>query len=299
MHFIPSFTWEGFFLGPIYVYTWGLTAAIGVIVSVLMAERKIVSGQWSACLPALRQRLRQGEPARQVVSKKISENKFWNLTILLVITVFLGARIFYILETWNYYAANPLAMLRLWEGGFSFFGGAASGILAGYFWGKINKINFLTLSWFFTPAWLFGLFFGRVGCFLIHDHLGKPTDLPWGVFVAGAYRHEPAMYEAIWVLVLGVVLFLLDRKSNRNCHPERSRGIPLKKNSSEVKNIRIFRKTNFKGIPPLPPRLRSGFGRNDNTKDTACIIRIIFPLSLLLYSFGRFFIDFARADDPR
>jgi phosphatidylglycerol:prolipoprotein diacylglycerol transferase len=234
MHLIPSFTLEGFYLGPVYVYVWGLTAAIGVLAAVLMAEKK-------------------------VVSKNTLKNKFWNLAILLILAVFLGARIFYILETSNYYLAYPLAILKLWEGGFSFFGGVVGGVLAGWLWAKKNKIDFLILGWVFTPAWLFGLFFGRVGCFLIHDHLGKPADWPWSVFVSGAYRHEPALYEALWVLIVGIVMLFLDDKYNGSCHPERAQRI----------------------------------------EGSLLFFRILFPLSLFLYSLGRFLFDFFRANDPR
>ena len=282
MHFIPSFTLEGFYLGPAYIYTWGLTAAIGVLVAIWMVEKKVVSGQWS------------------VVSRMITEDKFWSLAILLIISIFLGARVSYILETWSYYTADPLAALRLWEGGFSFFGGVAGGLLASWIWSKKYKIDFLHLGWIFTPAWLFGLFFGRIGCFLIHDHLGKPTNLPWGIFIQGAYRHEPALHEVLWVLLIIIILKIIDGykiKPSFYCHPERSRGIPLKNSLYEAKNISILSRVSLKGISPLwSPEATSG--RNDNFKDSAYTFKILFPLSLLLYSLGRFFIDFTRADDP-
>lgn len=215
MHIIPSFTWEGFYLGPAYIYTWGLTVAIGIVVAGLIAAKKAV--------------------------KIMPEDKFWNLLILLVLAIFLGARLFYILETWSYYAHNFSALFRLWEGGFSLFGGVIGGLSAGWLWGRKNKVDFLALGWIFTPAWLIGLFFGRVGCFLIHDHLGQPTDLPWGIFVQGAYRHEPALYEAVLVLLIALGFW---------------------------------------------------FWKTKNRK-------LLFPASLILYSVGRFFLDFLRVDDQR
>jgi len=70
---------QGFWLGPFFIYTWGLTAAIGIIAAVWLASRRV---------------------ARQT---KISENQFWNLAILLVITAFVGARVLCVLEDWNYF----------------------------------------------------------------------------------------------------------------------------------------------------------------------------------------------------
>jgi len=217
--FLPFY---GFYLGPIYVHAWGLTAALGVITAAGMAFKK--------------------------AGNQIPENKFWNLVIILIILIFLGARAGYALEHIGYYSLNPLSFLRIWEGGFSFSGGAIGGILAGYVWSKINKADFLFLGWLFTPAWLFGLFFGRIGCFLIQDHLGKPTDLPWGTWINGAYRHEPALYESIMVLIIGVLL-----------------------------SWNFLRRLSF------------GF---KHPRD------FFFPASLLLYSTGRFLLDFLRADDP-
>ena len=182
---------EGFYVGPLYFHTWGLAVAAGVFVAIWMALKKIKN-----------QKLK--------IENQISENQFWNLAILLVASIFLGSRILYIFEAWDYYSFDPAAVFRLWEGGFSFFGGAISSILAGYFWSKKNKINFWYLGYIFTPAWLFGVFFGRIGCFLIHDHLGKATSLFLGVWVKGAYRYEPAGYEALWLLVIGAGLWLWD-----------------------------------------------------------------------------------------
>jgi len=232
---------DGFYLGPLYVYTWGLTAAIGIAVALATAAKKISgiksSGVGSSFEP---KSTNSGSSEGNLL-----ESRFWNLTILLVISIFFGARLLYIFENWDYYSADPLAVFRLWQGGFSFFGGAAGVILAGYSWSRVNKIDFWFLGWVFTPAWLFGLFFGRLGCSLIHDHLGKTTGLPWGIWVQNAYRHEPALYEAVWLLLVGISLYFWDFIENR--------------------------------IGYLPNNL--------------------FPLSLLLYSVGRFLLDFTRADD--
>jgi prolipoprotein diacylglyceryl transferase len=207
---------QGFYLGPFYLYTWGLTAAIGVLAAVWLVGRKLTR------------------------KAKITENQFWNLAILLVIAAFAGARISAVLEYWNYYSTDSWAVFRLWEGGFSFFGGAVGAVLTGYIWCKKNKVSYLYIGRLFTPAWLVGLFFGRIGCFLIHDHLGKPTTLPWGIYVQGCYRHEPALYEMIMILLIIGILHFYRKK----------------------------------------------------------IGKFLFPISLILYSFGRFFLDFTRADDP-
>lgn len=247
---------EGFHVGPFYFYTWGLTAAAGVFMAIWMALRKIKS-------------------QKPKTKNWISENQFWNLAILLVASVFLGSRVLYIFEAWDYYASDPGAILRLWEGGFSFFGGAIGAVLSGYYWSKKYKVDFWYLGYLFTPAWIFGMFFGRIGCFLIHDHLGKITTPPWGVWVKGTYRYEPAGYEAMWLLIIGIILYFVDRKAS-------------------VDNL------NLKFQIQVPNKIqnhKSELG-TENWKLIGNLLYTLFPISLLLYSIARFFTDFTRADDP-
>jgi prolipoprotein diacylglyceryltransferase len=239
---------QGFQLGPFFIYTWGLTAAIGVLAAVWLAARKFSA------------------------KSRITENQFWNLAILLVIAAFVGARISAILEYWSYFSTDPWATFRLWEGGFSFFGGAVGAILAGYLWSWKNKASYLYIGRLFTPAWLVGLFFGRVGCFLIHDHLGKPTTLPWGMFIQGTYRHEPALYEMIMLIVIIGLVIIFEKRPGVFCHPERHLCNPERSICHPERHL------------CHPERSEGSL--------------ILFPLSLLLYSFGRFFLDFTRADDP-
>jgi|GEM_PF-236972 len=254
MHLISSVTAEGFFLGPFYFYTWGLMAAIGILAAAKSAKQKFAG-------------------KIQLAEKTgFSENQLWFLTIILTLSVFLGARVLYIFENWSYYSIDPLSALKIWEGGFSFSGGALAGILVGYGWSKLKKFDLFLLGFFYTPAWIYGIFFGRLGCFIIHDHLGKTTDLPWGIWIQGAYRHEPALYEAIWLLLLGVGLSWWERQDGQ---------------------------PNY-NLPASWPNKRAVSSKKDDlARKNISFRKILFPLSLLLYSWGRFFIDFVRADDAR
>jgi len=219
MDTIELFTWTGFKLGPIFIHSWGIMAALGVLVGIYLAGKK-----------------------RKYLG--LSENSFLSFIIGLVISVFLGARLLYIIEMPSYYFNNPAAIYMIWQGGFSMFGGILGGVLFGGFYSKVKKINWRSIGWMITPAWIVGIAFGRVGCSLIHDHLGKPTDLPIGVSIGGKLRHEIALYE-ILVLILVYLIILRWQKLE--------------------KRIRI--------------------------KHTSSIV---FPLSLLLYTIGRFWLDFLR-----
>jgi phosphatidylglycerol:prolipoprotein diacylglycerol transferase len=65
----------------------------------------------------------------------------------------------------------------------------------------------------------FGQACGRIGCFLVGDDYGRPTDLPWGIaFPEGAPPtlvpvHPTQLYEAAWLLLLGAFLWRRRRAS--------------------------------------------------------------------------------------
>ena len=58
-----------------------------------------------------------------------------------------------------------------------------------------------------------GLWIGRIGCFLIHDHPGTATDFALGVeYPDGVVRHDHGLYLSINGLLMAIVFFILARK---------------------------------------------------------------------------------------
>ena len=63
-----------------------------------------------------------------------------------------------------------------------------------------------------------GWFFGRMGCFVAHDHPGTPTNFCLGVYGichgqpdASVACHDMGLYEAMWSLAMFGVLMAIDR----------------------------------------------------------------------------------------
>ncbi|MCB1197564.1 MAG: prolipoprotein diacylglyceryl transferase, partial [Deltaproteobacteria bacterium] len=54
----------------------------------------------------------------------------------------------------------------------------------------------------YIPGW----FFGRIGCFFVHDHPGRLTDFFLGVKFPGGVRHDLGLYDA---LLLGCIWLTL------------------------------------------------------------------------------------------
>ena len=84
------------------------------------------------------------------------------------------------------------ALLRFWEG-FSSMGGFLGAIIGSVaFYGLIRKRSYWRFADIISFGFPFGWFFGRVGCGVVHDHVGSLTRFPLGMnFDEGLYIWQP------------------------------------------------------------------------------------------------------------
>lgn len=98
--------------------------------------------------------------------------------------VILGGRIGYILfysfDTW---LADPLVLLRVWEGGMSFHGGLLGVIAAMLLFARKHRLPFWGVADFVAPLVPIGLLSGRIGNFINGELWGAPGDVPWAMQV--------------------------------------------------------------------------------------------------------------------
>ncbi|MEO6214176.1 MAG: prolipoprotein diacylglyceryl transferase family protein [Vicinamibacterales bacterium] len=123
----------------------------------------------------------------------------------------IGAKLLYVFEHLGEEAVTSLLFAR---GGMSWYGGLIGGVgsgLVSLLRGGWPLVPVLAAA---TPALAIGHLLGRIGCFLVGDDYGRPTDLPWGVaFPEGLPPtpvpvHPTQLYEAAF---LGVLTWLLLR----------------------------------------------------------------------------------------
>lgn len=102
--------------------------------------------------------------------------------------------------------------LLLSRGGLSWFGGFAGGLAAGLTWLYLHRIPVLPVLAAATPSLAVAHAIGRVGCFLVGDDYGLPSDLPWAVaFPRGLPPtttpvHPTQLYEILALLPIAWAL---------------------------------------------------------------------------------------------
>lgn len=142
-----------------------------------------------------------------------------------VIFGFLGARFYYIAFSWEYYQNHLDDVLKIWQGGMAIYGGLLGGIIGAGIYAKRQKISLLKLLDVLALAAPLGQSLGRWGNFFNQEAFGKPTALPWKMFVGldkrpmdffhTQYFHPTFLYESLWDLSVFVFLLYLVRKSPR------------------------------------------------------------------------------------
>ena len=126
-----------------------------------------------------------------------------------------GAKLLWIAE---HVGDEPLADLVFSRGGLSWFGGLAGGLLAGAWIIYRQRLPLVPVLSAAAPALAASHIVGRIGCFLVGDDYGTPSDLPWAVaFPEGLPPtnvpvHPTQLYEAAALLPVVWLLLRMRRR---------------------------------------------------------------------------------------
>ena len=140
--------------------------------------------------------------------------------------IILGGRLGYVLfYKPASYLANPIDILRLWDGGMSFHGGVIGTSLGIFYLARKHQLNWLRIHDYVACTVPLGLLFGRLANFVNGELWGRPTDVPWGViFPTGGdvARHPSQIYEAgLEGLLLFIILWFLFWRTDARYYPGR------------------------------------------------------------------------------
>ena len=194
-------------IGPLQVHWYGIMYLLGFAAAWWLGRRRVRAGR----LPG------------------VDEQGFGDLLFYAMLGVVLGGRVGYILfYAFGDFIANPLMLLKVWEGGMSFHGGLLGVVVAIWLWARRRGLHFFDVADFIAPLVPPGLGFGRLGNFIGGELWGKYTQAGWGVvfpraetalarmpqaelqaqYAAGALdalaRHPSQLYQA---LLEGLVMF--------------------------------------------------------------------------------------------
>jgi phosphatidylglycerol:prolipoprotein diacylglycerol transferase len=155
---------------------------------------------------------------RRVKSAPYSEGHAWtvddvsSLIFYTVAGVLIGGRLGYVLfyKPVSYFT-HPLDIVKIWDGGMSFHGGAIGVIIMLWWFSRRYHRSFVTVADLLVPMVPIGLALGRIGNFINGELWGRPADpsLPWAMVfpqVDSTPRHPSQLYE---FLLEGVLLFVL------------------------------------------------------------------------------------------
>ncbi len=172
-------------------------------------------------------------------AKRTGQNPDMYLDFVLYALIFsvIGARLYYVIFSWDFYSAHPEKIFALREGGLAIYGGIIGAVLTAVVYCKVKKADFWLLADTAAPCLVFGQMLGRWGNFFNREAFGGFTE---GLFAmryqlsqvrAGDVSqevmehlmnfggvdyiqvHPTFLYESLWNLcVFLILIFLRPRK---------------------------------------------------------------------------------------
>ncbi|OGE80090.1 MAG: prolipoprotein diacylglyceryl transferase [Candidatus Doudnabacteria bacterium RIFCSPHIGHO2_01_FULL_45_18] len=136
----------------------------------------------------------------------IDDFSFWAVVVGLV-----GARLYYVIFSYDYFSQNLGEIYKIWHGGQSIYGAILAGLIVLYVYSRKKAYGFWQLFDAVALGLPLGQAIGRFGNFFNQEAYGAVTSLPWKMYVdANQQFHHPAfLYEAIWNIIIFFILFRL------------------------------------------------------------------------------------------
>jgi len=182
-----------FSVGPLTVHYYGLIIACGLILAVYYAMKR--SAQFG---------LKEDD---------ILDGVLWVTPFAIIC-----ARIYYCAFSWPEYAANPISVLYIWNGGIAIYGGVLGAVAGVAVFCRVKKIRLATMLDVVLLGFLIGQMIGRWGNFFNREAFGAATDsfFRMGLLnkITGQweYYHPTFLYESVWNLAGFIILHFFSKK---------------------------------------------------------------------------------------
>jgi len=169
----------------------------------------IVCGIGLAIVLASREETRLGLPKDTIV----------DLALIVVPCGIVGARLYYVLMSWEMFARDPISALYIWQGGLAIYGGVLGGVLGAGIYAYRKKISFAVLADVCAPGLLLAQAIGRWGNYFNMEAYGveiadpRLQFFPVAVLIpsaaGGTWHAATFFYESVWNLTGFAALWLM------------------------------------------------------------------------------------------
>lgn len=158
---------------------------------------------------------------RLAESANLSLQHFRDHSAWYLLAFLLGGRLIAVIAEYKVYLREPLRVVALHDGAFSFLGGAIGIGVVLYFATSGQRTTFLQWLDALLPATTLGLVFSWFGSLLAGDAYGQPTDMVWGVtYDTPSVRytipvHPVQLYYALFYFLVTFLLLVIRKRSSR------------------------------------------------------------------------------------
>jgi phosphatidylglycerol:prolipoprotein diacylglycerol transferase len=150
---IPRIDLGSWTIGPIPIRMYGLMIGIGFLLGIYLASRR-------------------------AKKEGINPDLILDMGVYLLLAAVIGARVLYVLTTWQEFAATPLDLFAIWKGGLVFYGGVIAAVPVGIWYVRKHSLPVWRTADIIAPYAALGHAFGRLGCFFAGCCYGAPCSGP-------------------------------------------------------------------------------------------------------------------------
>ena len=153
---------------------------------------------------------------RRARQNNLDPNHILNMALLIIPAAIIGARLYYVIFTWENYQLEPLEILATWHGGLAIHGGIIGGLLAALLYVRRYKLSPWLTADIAAPSLILGQAIGRWGNFINQEAHGGPVTEQFinhfpnfiknQMFIDGWYYHPTFLYESTWNLIVFAIL---------------------------------------------------------------------------------------------
>lgn len=180
-------------IGPIRLHSYGLMFALASLTCIFFVVR---------------------EGKREGLESDI----FYDLYFWILIAALVGARLLYVLTNLEIYLSDPLGVIKIYQGGLSWFGGFIFGLGAALIFIKRQRLSFLRIADIFAPYLALAQAIGRIGCFLNGCCYGKPSQSWFALNFPGHLGsiHPTQAYSFFGLILIFIILTFIKRREKEN-----------------------------------------------------------------------------------